>query len=141
MAFIKLNSILFLLDILELFNKCLKNDIIDVKNEIYWAITNLTIVNNFNYMKKIIDEGIVEIICSLLKEKNTKILSISIEALGNLLIFGKKNSVNGRNFIVEKIENCGAEDDLVNLQYHSLDIVYQKALYILENYFDTEPIF
>lgn len=126
---------------LELFNKCLKNDIIDVKNEIYWAITNLTIVNNFNYMKKIIDEGIVEIICSLLKEKNTKILCISLEALGNLLIFGKKNSVNGRNFIVEKIENCGAEDDLVNLQYHSLDIVYQKALYILENYFDTEPIF
>ena len=126
---------------LELFNKCLKNDIIDVKNEIYWAITNLTIVNNFNYMKKIIDEGIVEIICSLLKEKNSKILCISLEALGNLLIFGKKNSVNGRNFIVEKIENCGAEDDLVNLQYHSLDIVYQKALYILENYFDTEPIF
>ena len=126
---------------LELFNKCLKNDNIDVKNEIYWAITNLTIVNNFNYMKKIIDEGIVEIICSLLKEKNTKILCISLEALGNLLIFGKKNSVNGRNFIVEKIENCGAEDDLVNLQYHSLDIVYQKALYILENYFDTEPIF
>ena len=118
---------------LELFNKCLKNDNIDVKNEIYWAITNLTIVNNFNYMKKIIDEGIVEIICSLLKEKNTKILCISLEALGNLLIFGKKNSVNGRNFIVEKIENCGAEDDLVNLQYHSLDIVYQKALYILEN--------
>ena len=75
---------------LELFNKCLKNDIIDVKNEIYWAITNLTIVNNFNYMKKIIDEGIVEIICSLLKEKNTKILCISLEALGNLLIFGKK---------------------------------------------------
>ena len=128
-------------EILELFNKCLKNDIIDVKNEIYWAITNLTIVNNFNYMKKIIDEGIVEIICSLLKEKNSKILCISLEALGNLLIFGKKNSVNGRNFIVEKIENCGAEDDLVNLQYHSLDIVYQKALYILENYFDTEPIF
>ena len=126
---------------LELFNKCLKNDIIDVKNEICWAITNLTIVNNFNYMKNIIDEGIVEIICSLLKEKNTKILCISLEALGNLLIFGKKNSVNGRNFIVEKIENCGAEDDLVNLQYHSLDIVYQKALYILENYFDTEPIF
>ena len=126
---------------LELFIKCLKSDVIDVKNEICWAITNLTIVNNYNYLKKIIDEGIVEIICSLLKEKNAKILCISLEALGNLLAFGIKYSNNGRNIVVEKIENCGAEDDLVKLQYHSVDIVYEKVLIILEKYFETEPIF
>jgi hypothetical protein len=113
----------------------------EVKNEICWAITNLTIVNNFNYLKKIIDDGIVEVICSLLKEKNAKILCISLEAIGNLLVFGKKYSENGRNIIVEKIENYGAEDDLVKLQYHSIDIIYEKVLYILENFFDTEPIF
>ena len=126
---------------LELFIKCLNSDTMEVKNEICWAITNLTIVNNFNYLKKIIDDGIVEVICSLLKEKNAKILCISLEAIGNLLVFGKKYSENGRNIIVEKIENYGAEDDLVKLQYHSIDIIYEKVLYILENFFDTEPIF
>ncbi len=34
--------------IFELFIKCIKNDSLEVKNEIIQAITNLTIVNNFD---------------------------------------------------------------------------------------------
>ena len=126
----------------ELFIKCIKNDSLEVKNEIIWAITNLTIVNNFDYLNKIVDLGIVEIICSFLKEKSqNNIIVISLEALGNLLVFGLKNSNNGKNEIVERIINCGGTDDLENLQYHSVEIIYEKALYILENYFITEPVF
>ena len=32
-------------------------------------MVHLTIVNNFDYLNKIVDLGIVEIICSFLKEK------------------------------------------------------------------------
>ena len=120
----------------ELFIKCIKNDSLEVKNEIIWAITNLTIVNNFDYLNKIVDLGIVEIICSFLKEKTqNNIIVISLEALGNLLAYGKKNSVNEVNEIVKRIEN--GENDLKQLQFHSIGMIYEKALFILEKYFDT----
>ena len=126
----------------ELFIKCIKNDSLEVKNEIIWAITNLTIVNNFDYLNKIVDLGIVEIICSFLKEKTqNNIIVISLEALGNLLAYGKKNSVNEENEIVKRIVNCGGENDLEQLQFHSVGMIYEKALIILEKYFDTEPFF
>ena len=97
-------------------------------------MVHLTIVNNFDYLKKIVD--LVEIICSFLKEKIQKILLL-LEALGNLLAYGKKNSVNEENEIVKRIVNCGGENDLEQLQFHSVGMIYEKALFILEKYFDT----
>ena len=95
-------------------------------------MVHLTIVNNFDYLKKIVD--LVELFVLFLKKK-FKIILLLLEALGNLLAYGKKNSVNEVNEIVKRIEN--GENDLKQLQFHSIGMIYEKALFILEKYFDT----
>ncbi len=71
----------------------------------------------------------------LFLKKKFKIILLLLEALGNLLAYGKKNSVNEVNEIVKRIEN--GENDLKQLQFHSIGMIYEKALFILEKYFDT----
>jgi hypothetical protein len=89
-------------------------------------------------MEHIINQGILELICFCLKLKDAKFIAVSLEALGNLLNFGKTYSMDGKNPIVAMIDKLGMFDVLENLQLHPVEIVYEKTVKLLENYFDTE---
>ena len=59
-------------------------------------------MENPDYMKKILEQGILQIICSCLKMDDAKYLAVCLEAFGNLLAYGKKNLLNnGVNPIVD----------------------------------------
>lgn len=90
-------------------------------------------------MEKILNDGILELICHCLKSNDAKYIAVSLEALGNLLSFGKSYyMLNGKNLIVKKIEELGMFDILENLQFHPVEIVYEKTIKLLEAYFETE---
>jgi hypothetical protein len=91
-------------------------------------------------MEHIIKQSILELICFCLKLKDAKFIAVSLEALGNLLNFGKLYGTfdGGKNPVVTMIENLGMFDVLENLQLHPVEIVYEKTVKLLENYFDTE---
>ena len=107
-----------------------------VKNEAIFGIANLTSVENELYMKKLVDDGILIIIFECMKTDVAKYIAISLEALANILSFGKKKGE--LKYFVNEIEKMGMFDILEKLQTHENDIIYQKTLQILENYFDTE---
>ena len=128
-------------DILPILDKIIKNDEPEIKKECIWAVCNLTSVENPEYMKKILGEGILSIICSCLKMEDAKYLAVCLEAFGNLLAYGKKNCLpNGSNPIVDEVEKMGMFDVLEQLQLHPVEIVYEKTLKILETYFDTQNV-
>jgi hypothetical protein len=90
-------------------------------------------------MEAIIQQGIIEIICDCIRINEPRYIAVALEALSNLLEFGKKfYSQTGKNPIVTKIEQLGMFDVLERLQYHPVEIVYEKTLKILEAYFETE---
>lgn len=90
-------------------------------------------------METILQQGILELICHCLSRKDTKNVAVSLEALTNLLNFGKTYySVDGKNLIVKRIEELGMFDQLENLQLHPAEIVYEKTVKLLETFFDTE---
>ncbi len=93
-------------------------------------------------MQVIIQQGILELICHCLKSNDAKYIAVSIEALGNLLSFGKMymSGEGGKNYIVNRIGELGMFDVLENLQYHPVEVVYEKTLKLLENYFDTDNL-
>ena len=72
-------------DILPILDKIIKNDEPEIKKECIWAVCNLTSVENPDYMKKILEQGILQIICSCLKMDDAKYLAVCLEAFGNLL--------------------------------------------------------
>ena len=86
------------------------------------------------------EQGILNIICDCLKLEDAKYLAVCLEAFGNLLAFGKKNNPEGPNPIVNEVDKMGMFDVLENLQYHPVEVVYEKTLKILETYFETESV-
>ena len=121
---------------LQILSKVFRSDVPQVKNEAIFGIANLTSVENELYMKKLVDDGILLIIFECMKTDVAKYIAISLEALANILSFGKKKGE--LKFFVSEIEKMGMFDILEKLQTHENDIIYQKTLQILENYFDTE---
>ena len=129
-------------EILPILDQKIQEDEPEIKKECIWAVCNLTSVENPEYIKKILDQGILRIICNCLKMDDAKYLAVCLEAFGNLLAFGKKISqkTNLPNPIVEEVEKMGMFDILEKLQLHPVEIVYEKTLKILETYFDTQNV-
>jgi len=91
-------------------------------------------------MNVLLNQGALELICFCLKSNDAKYVAVSLEALANLLNYGKlcMGMSDGKNFIVTKVGELGMFEVLENLQYHPVEIVYEKTIKILESYFDTE---
>ena len=129
-------------DILPILSRSIKEDIPEIKKECIWAVCNLTSVENPKYLEKILQQGILNIICECLKMDDAKYLAVCLEAFGNLLAFGKKSNPdpNAPNPIVEEVDKMGMFDVLEKLQLHPVEIVYEKTLRLLENYFETQNV-
>ena len=129
-------------DILPILARSIKEDIPEIKKECIWAVCNLTSVENPVYLDKILQQGILNIICECLKMDDAKYLAVCLEAFGNLLAYGKKRNPdpNAPNPIVEEVDKMGMFDVLEKLQLHPVEIVYEKTLKLLENYFETQNV-
>ena len=125
---------------LPILEYAIKNDDPEIKKESIWALCNLTSVENPEYLKKILNDGILRIMSDCLKMEDAKYLAVCLEGFGNLLAFGKKSNPNGPNPIVIELEKMGMFDVLEKLQLHPVEIVYEKTLKLLETYFETQNI-
>ena len=124
---------------LAILTRVLKEDEPDIKKEAIWAICNFTLVEKREYIQSNFENGILETVCSILKSTEPKYIAVAIESLGNLLNHGKKYlNQDGSNPIVNKIEELGMYDILESLQYHPVQVVYEKTLLLLEKYFELE---
>ena len=106
--------------------------------ECIWAMANLTNVKNPILMKKILEQGILLTMNNCLMFDDAKNLAVNLEALGNLLFFGKNNKIDGVNPVVKEMERIGMVDLLEKLQTHPFEVVYEKSLKLLLEYFDVQ---
>jgi hypothetical protein len=123
---------------LEIFENRIQNDLNEVQKECIWALCNLTNVKNKILMEKILQQGILGCIKYCLLINETKNLAVNLEALNNLLQFGNDNKINNVNIVAEEMERIGMLDILENLQSHPVEIVYEKTLKLLCDYFEVQ---
>ena len=118
-------------DFLLIFQKIIEFDEPDVMKECIWAMANLTNVKNPILMKKILEQGILLTMNNCLMFDDAKNLAVNLEALGNLLFFGKNNKIDGVNPVVKEMERIGMVDLLEKLQTHPFEVVYEKSLKLI----------
>ena len=123
---------------LQILHKVFKNDLPKVKKEVLYAIGNLSSVEDEKYMKKLVDDGILIFINDCIKDEDAKSIALGLEILGNVLAFGKKTGE--LNYFIKEIETMGMVDVLEKLQTHDDQIIYEKTMDILDNYFETENV-
>ena len=125
-------------DFLPIFQKIILYDEAEVQKECIWAMANLTNIKDITYMKKILEQGILLTMNKCLLIDDTKNLAVNLEALGNLLAFGKDNKCDEVNPVVKEMERIGMIDVLEKLQTHPVEIVYEKTLKLLLEYFEVQ---
>lgn len=114
----------------------------DIKKEAAWAISNATSGGTADQIKYLVQQGCIKPLCDLLDGSDGRIVTVALEGLENILKIGdalkKQPGSNGINPFAQLIEAADGLDKFERLQDHPNEDIYEKAVHILEGYFDIE---
>jgi importin subunit alpha-6/7 len=117
------------------------NDDPEIKKEAVWAVSNCTASANFTQFDALVNKGIIKALLSTLKMTEARVLAVALEGLDNILKAGLehyKRLHNQDNRFAIVLESEGGLELLEALQMHPNHQIYQRALKLLENYFQEE---
>jgi len=112
----------------------------DLKKEAAWAIANAISGGSSQQLEFLVSHGIIEPFAKLFSCHESKIVMLVMDAMERILEFGQKHNqmTGGENRCAEMLEECGGLDLIEDLQRHENEEIYDKAVNILKNYFESE---
>jgi importin subunit alpha-1 len=112
----------------------------EIRREAIWAICNAASSKNPDQIGYLVQHNAIPAICSLLGERDVKTLSVALEGLNQILRYGSENFrlADGSNPFAVVVDECGGLAKLETLQSHPNTHIYNKALSIIEKYFEVE---
>lgn len=117
----------------------LKDAEFDIQKEAAWAISNATSGGNAKQMRFLVTQGAIPALCELFNCNDAKIVMVAMEGVENILKVGKKDEAKtGSNAFADFVEECGGLDSLENLQQHENEEIYEKAVKLLKEFFESE---
>jgi importin subunit alpha-1 len=118
----------------------LQNDEFDIRKESAWAISNATSGGTSNQIKFLVQQGCIRPLCDLLSVADSKIVTVALEGLENILKVGNSDatSTNTHNQMATFIAEAEGLAKIEQLQQHDTNEIYEKAVKILETYFGVE---
>lgn len=118
----------------------LKTSVFDIQKEAAWAISNATSGGEDEQIRFLVAQGVIPPLCDLFTCADPKMIMVAMEAIENILRVGKKDATTtgSANRYSDHVEECGGLDNLEMLQRHDNEEIYDKAVKILRNYFDSE---
>ncbi|KAI2493455.1 importin alpha [Fragilaria crotonensis] len=117
----------------------LTNAEFDIRKEAAWAISNATSGGTPNQIKFLVQQGCIRPLCDLLGVNDTKIITIALEGLENILKVGEEDAkTTGVNQMATFISEAEGLNKIEELQQHSNNDIYEKCVKILETYFGVE---
>lgn len=124
----------------KIMTKVVKDEELSIKSEAIWSICNFTLVEKKELIEGIFQDNIVETISYIMKFKQAKFIAVALEAMCNLLKLGKQFYLNtdGSNPVAIRLEETGMYDYIESLQYHESEVVYEKAIGLIETYLEVD---
>ncbi len=114
----------------------------DIKKEAAWAISNATSGGTAQQIQFLVQAGCIRPMCDLLSCSDPRIITVALEGLENMLKIGEAQKelggANATNPYADAIDEAGGLDKIEELQSHGNEDIYQKAITILETYFEVE---
>ena len=111
----------------------------EIRKECIWTISNATANSNIEQIKELVSLGALEVLCLFITSNDIRTLSIALDGIINLLSRAKKElGEEVMNELALKVENCGGLDKIVEFQTHPNTIIYEKAVHIIETFFEVE---
>ncbi|XP_057832178.2 importin subunit alpha-1-like [Cryptomeria japonica] len=113
----------------------------DIMKEAAWAISNATSGGSHEQIKYLVSQGCIKPLCDLLDCKDPKIVSVCLEGLENILKVGEAEKDLGNtsiNSFAQLIDDAEGLEKIENLQNHDNEDIYEKAVKILETYWQED---
>eukprot|EP00245_Coleochaete_scutata_P016703 TRINITY_DN7890_c0_g1_i1.p1 TRINITY_DN7890_c0_g1~~TRINITY_DN7890_c0_g1_i1.p1 ORF type:complete len:533 (+),score=135.50 TRINITY_DN7890_c0_g1_i1:184-1782(+) len=114
----------------------------DIKKEAAWAISNATSGGTHEQIKYLVTQGCIKPLCDLLTCSDARIVTVALEGLENILKVGEAEKLLGQsggvNRYAEFIDEAEGLDKIELLQQHTNNDIYEKAVKILETYYNLE---
>eukprot|EP00544_Gedaniella_sp_CCMP2646_P010922 CAMPEP_0202480152 /NCGR_PEP_ID=MMETSP1361-20130828/253_1 /ASSEMBLY_ACC=CAM_ASM_000849 /TAXON_ID=210615 /ORGANISM="Staurosira complex sp., Strain CCMP2646" /LENGTH=557 /DNA_ID=CAMNT_0049107563 /DNA_START=41 /DNA_END=1714 /DNA_ORIENTATION=- len=112
----------------------------DIRKEAAWAISNATSGGDAEQIKFLVQQGCIRPLCDLLTVNDTKIVTIALEGLENILKVGDEEArqTGGHNPMATFVAEAEGLVKIEELQQHSNNDIYEKCIKILETYFGVE---
>merc|ERR1712112_384867 len=109
------------------------------QKEAAWAVTNLTSGGTVQQIFHLCGEGVLKPFCDLLAAKDDKIVGVVLDGISNILATAEK--LNETDKVAMMVEECGGLDKIEQLQAHENEVIYHKALQVIETFFpDGEQV-
>merc|ERR1712226_1654331 len=118
----------------------LTNAEFDIRKEAAWAISNATSGGSPEQIKFLVQQGCIRPLCDLLSVNDTKIVTIALEGLENILKVGDDDTklTGHQNQMATYIAEAEGLTKIEELQQNSNNDIYEKCIKILETYFGVE---
>lgn len=118
----------------------LTNAEFDIRKEAAWAISNATSGGNMQQIKFLVQQGCIRPLCDLLNVSDTKIVTIALEGLENILKCGSDEAAQtgGQNQMAVYVSEAEGLNKIEDLQQHANQDIYEKCIKMLEAYFGVE---
>uniref|UniRef100_A0A061QX28 Importin subunit alpha n=1 Tax=Tetraselmis sp. GSL018 TaxID=582737 RepID=A0A061QX28_9CHLO len=113
----------------------------DIKKEAAWAISNATSGGTHDQIKVLVQHGCIKPLCDLLIVNDTRIVTVALEGLENILKVGesiKEQGLAASNPFGDLLDEAEGLDKIEGLQNHENQDIYEKAIKILETFFDVD---
>lgn len=121
--------------------KLLETAEFEIKKEAAWAMSNATSGGSHEQIKYLVNQGCIKPICDLLDCKDSKVVSVCLEGLENILKVGEAEKDLGKtdiNIFAQYIDDAEGIEKIENLQNHDNEDIYEKAVKILETYWQED---
>ena len=118
----------------------LMNAEFDIQKEAAWAVSNATSGGSAEQIVYIVQQGAVGPLCNLLDVKDTKIVTVALEGIENILKTGlhMAQGVAANNPMASLVAEQNGVGRIEELQNHEHHNIYQRAVKIIETYFGGE---
>ncbi|CAE6230495.1 unnamed protein product [Arabidopsis arenosa] len=116
-----------------------QNTELDLKNVAVLAICNVTTGCSDDQIKYLVEQGCIKPLCDLLVCSDVKTILACLEGLEKILNVGEaEKNIGEVNNYCQLIEGAEGLEKIEDLQKHESEEIYEKALKILETYWDEE---
>jgi importin subunit alpha-6/7 len=126
--------------IMSVLLKLLRDGSFDVKKECTWAVSNATSTGSSYQISVLVKQGCLPPLCTMLDCNDSRTVHVALEGTQNILKVGAKmaDKQGTHNRYAAIVENAGGVDTIEELQNHDNEDIYNKAIAIIEEYFDGE---
>jgi importin subunit alpha-6/7 len=110
----------------------------DIQKEAAWAVSNATSGGSPDQILYLASQGAIPPLSQLLSVPDHRVITVALEGLENILRAGRTVGQHVLERLVESFHECGAVSLIEELQSHQNRSIYERAVRILQEYFDAE---